>query len=196
MNWFTIPGRTGEPYPSTACASRKVFCTGSRIHAEREFFWQKNGKGFLVEYWAYPLMAGGKVQGAVCTFIDITERMTLEQQLRQSQKMEAIGVLAGGVSHDFNNILTAIIGYGNIIQRKMSKEDPLRAHLDQILTAANRAAGLTRSLLAFSRKQAINPQNVDLNEVLRRVERFLCRIIGEDIMLKMDAGPETDRNFC
>jgi CheY-like chemotaxis protein len=101
-----------------------------------------------------------------------------------AQKMESVGTLAGGIAHDFNNILTAIIGYGSILNRKMPEDDPIRVYVDQILTAANSAANVTRSLLTFSRKQAINPKRVNVREVIERVEKFLVRIIGEDIEFK------------
>jgi PAS domain S-box-containing protein len=114
---------------------------------------------------------------------DITERKKLESQLRQAQKMEAVGQLAGGIAHDFNNILAAIIGYGHVLHMKMREDDPLRRNVEHLLEAADRAAHLTRSLLAFSRKQIINPANVDLNEIIQRMGRFLRRIIGEDIEL-------------
>ncbi len=116
--------------------------------------------------------------------IDISERRRLEDQLRQSQKMESIGTLAGGISHDFNNILTAIIGYGSLMQMKMRVDDPLRYNVDQILASANRAANLTQGLLAYSRKQILNPQPVNLNEIIRKVECLLVRLIGEDLELK------------
>ena len=114
---------------------------------------------------------------------DITERKHLEEQLRQSQKMESIGILAGGVAHDFNNILSAIVGYGYMAQM-MLKEDPkTRGYIDEMLASANRAAELTRGLLAFSRKQVIKPLFVDLNDILRNIDKMLRRIIGEDIEL-------------
>ncbi len=116
--------------------------------------------------------------------IDISARKKLEEQLRQSQKMECIGTLAGGIAHDFNNILTAIIGYGNLLQMKMRQDDPLRHNVEQILASANRAANLTTGLLAFSRKQIINPRPVSLNDVVRKMERLLARLIGEDVALK------------
>jgi two-component system, cell cycle sensor histidine kinase and response regulator CckA len=116
--------------------------------------------------------------------IDISARKKLEEQLRQSQKMECLGSLAGGIAHDFNNILTAIIGYGNLLQMKMLPDDPLRHNVVQILASANRAATLTQGLLAYSRKQVLNPQPVDLNEIIRRVDRLLIRLIGEDVELK------------
>lgn len=115
---------------------------------------------------------------------DISERKRLEDQLRHSQKMESIGTLAGGISHDFNNVLTAIIGYGSLLQMKMRDDDPLRHNVDQIIASANRAASLTQGLLAYSRKQVLNPQQVNLNDIIKKVERLLTRLIGEDVELK------------
>ena len=120
------------------------------------------------------------------TAYDITERKKLEEQFRQSHKMEAVGLLAGGVAHDFNNILTAIIGYGNLVKMKLAVNDPAHNYVDQILTSSERAAALTHSLLAFSRKQIINPQPVNLNEIIVGVGKLLGRLIGEDIEYKMD----------
>ncbi|MGC1453862.1 MAG: PAS domain S-box protein [Nitrospirota bacterium] len=116
--------------------------------------------------------------------IDISERKRLEDQLRQSQKMESIGTLTCGISHDFNNILTAIIGYGSLLRMKMTDDDPLRHNVDQILASANRAATLTQGLLAYSRKQVLNPQRVNLNEIILKVERLLARLIGDDVEFK------------
>jgi signal transduction histidine kinase len=115
---------------------------------------------------------------------DITGRRKLEEQLRQSQKMESIGTLAGGVAHDFNNILTAISGYGHLALMKMTPGDPNRMNIQQILESADRAAHLTRDLLLFSRKQPIDRKPVDLNEGIQRLSKFLARVIGEDIAFK------------
>jgi hypothetical protein len=115
---------------------------------------------------------------------DITNFKNLENQLLQSQKMEAIGQLAGGIAHDFNNILTAIIGFSTLIEMDMEKDDPQRSNLSHVLAAADRAADLTRSLLTFSRKQIIDPQTVDLNQIIRKIDTFLKRIIGEDIVFR------------
>jgi len=114
---------------------------------------------------------------------DITERKRLEEQLLQAQKMEAIGQLAGGIAHDFNNILTAIIGFGNLLKMETEKDDPLRSYITQILDSAARAANLTQALLAFSRKQIISPRPVNLNEIIRGIDRLLSRLIGEDVEL-------------
>jgi two-component system, cell cycle sensor histidine kinase and response regulator CckA len=118
------------------------------------------------------------------------EKKKLQAQLAQSQKMESIGQLAGGIAHDFNNILAAIVGYGSVLQMKLKGDDPSRLYIDQILDAAERAANLTQSLLAFSRKQFINPKDLDLNDIIHKVEKFLSRIIGEDIEMQLTLSPE------
>ena len=126
--------------------------------------------------------------GAITHFLavkeDITNQKSLEDQYRQAQKMEAIGQLAGGISHDFNNILTAIIGYGHMLKMKLQDDDQLRTYADHILSLSDRAANLAQSLLAFSRKQIMNPRPVNINEVIKIVEKMLSRIIGEDIRLQ------------
>jgi CheY-like chemotaxis protein len=107
----------------------------------------------------------------------------LEAQLLQSQKIEAIGQLAGGVAHDFNNILSAIVGYGHLTLRKMPKDDYLRGYVEQILEAAQRATTLTQGLLSFSRRRIMNPAPHDLNDIIRNFEKFLMRLIREDIKI-------------
>jgi two-component system cell cycle sensor histidine kinase/response regulator CckA len=116
---------------------------------------------------------------------DITERKKLEGQILHSQKMEAVGTLAGGIAHDFNNILTVIMGYSSILKIKMPKGDPLLTNVIHLNAAAERAAGLTRSLLAFSRKQRIDTKVVDLNAVVNGIEDMLRRLIREDIELRV-----------
>ena len=115
-------------------------------------------------------------------------RQELEGQLRQSQKIEAIGVLAGGIAHDFNNLLTAILGYCDLLRARIPVTDPGRGHLDEIRKAGDRAAGLTRQLLAFSRKQVLDPKVLDLNGVVSGMEEMLRRLISEDVDLKSAPG--------
>jgi PAS domain S-box-containing protein len=120
---------------------------------------------------------------------DITEKKQLEAQLLHAQKMEAVGLLAGGIAHDFNNILTAIIGYGNLALMERQNDSQANHYIEQILASTDRAAYLTQSLLAFSRKQIINPKSVRLGEILARMEKMLSRIIGEDVDLKVYTAP-------
>jgi signal transduction histidine kinase len=121
---------------------------------------------------------------------DVTERWCMEEQLRQAQKMEAVGQLAGGVAHDFNNILTVVAGYANILKMDLVRESKQLEVVEQIIIAAERAAQLTRGLLAFSRKQAMAPRRANLSEIVQHVEKFLVRVIGEDIQLRTELCPE------
>jgi two-component system cell cycle sensor histidine kinase/response regulator CckA len=130
----------------------------------------------------------GGVQGTVWVMADVTERRLVEEQLRQAQKMDAVGQLAGGVAHDFNNLLTVITSYGQFLLNALPEQDPRRSDAHQITQAAARAASLTRQLLAFSRRQVLQPQVLDLNEVIGDMERLLRRVISEDISLVTQFG--------
>jgi PAS domain S-box-containing protein len=128
--------------------------------------------------------ADGQVEHFEGTLADVTERRQLEEQFRQAQKMEAIGQLAGGVAHDFNNLLTAILGYAELLKEDFEPTDRRLEDLTEIRAAAERAGGLTRQLLAFSRKQLLQPRVLSVNEIVTNMMRMLTRIIGEDISLE------------
>ena len=130
------------------------------------------------------------VGGIVVNMRDLTDRRKLEAQLRQAQKMEAVGQLAGGVAHDFNNLLTAILGYCQLMLDELPDEDPLRLDLLEIQSAGDRAASLTRQLLAFSRRQMLQPQVVDINTLVTQLEKLLRRLISEDVDLVMVLEPD------
>jgi len=134
-----------------------------------------------------------EIRGEQCVLAvmkDVTERRSLEEQLRLSQKMEAVGQLAGGVAHDFNNLLTVILGYGTLLLKDLGPEDTRRAPLEGIKQAADRAAALTQQLLAFSRRQVLAPRLLDLNVVVADMNKMLRRLIGEHIELLTVLDPE------
>lgn len=134
------------------------------------------------------LNGGGQYEGAVHIISDVTERRSLEDQLHQAQKMEAIGHLAGGVAHDFNNILQAIVAYSSILLESLPEHDEKREFAEEIARGAQRASALTRQLLAFSRRQILEMQDLDLNAVVRGLAKMIGRIIGADIEMKVIEG--------
>ena len=145
-------------------------------------------------FWAEAVLTAirderGQLRGFAEVTHDLTNRKQLEQQLLQSQKVEAIGRLAGGVAHDFNNILTAMIGYCQLTLDELKDDHPARANVVEIAAAAERAAALTRQLLAFSRKQTLQPKVLDLNAVVGDMDKMLRRLIGEDIELVTKLTP-------
>jgi len=172
------------------CACKHTFETGEAavsVHTHTD----ERGKRVYVEVKTFAMKnKAGEVTSIIEIINDITEKRSLEGQLRQAQKMEAIGTLAGGIAHDFNNILSAIIGYGHVTLMKMPKDEPLRINIEHMLESADRAAALTQSLLAFSRRQIIERKPVDLNAILRRVEKFLVRVIGEDVAVNLSLAAD------
>jgi PAS domain S-box-containing protein len=142
----------------------------------------KDGRIISCEWYNTPLVdESGRVLGAASLAQDVTERVALEERLRQSQKMEAVGRLAGGVAHDFNNLLTVILGYSQILAEGVPAGSRLADSTAQIKSAADRASGITRQLLAFSRKQVLSPRVINLNDIMLNLDSLLRRLIGEDI---------------
>ena len=143
----------------------------------------------FTQFLLFSFLALGSLSGQLLAAImaerddAMAKRLILEEQLRHSQKMEAVGRLAGGIAHDFNNLLTAIIGYTEIVLHSLDPKDQRRADAEEIARAAMRAADLTKQMLAFSRRQVLQPKVIDLNIALRKVEPMLRRVIGEDIVM-------------
>jgi len=148
---------------------------------------RRDGSLVNVRLWSAPLFdADGHVKGMMGLLSDTTQEKELEEQLRQSQKMEAVGQLAGGIAHDFNNLLTAIIGYSDLlIDNGPQAPERTEEAAHEIRKAATRAADLTRQILAFSRRQALQPQVLQVNEVVREMESLLRRTLGENIDLRV-----------
>jgi signal transduction histidine kinase len=137
-----------------------------------------------------PLTSGeGEIIGCIGLAVDVTDRKALELQMRHAQKMEAVGRLAGGIAHDFSNLLTVITGYNDLTLLRLDPNDPLRNNLDQINNACDRAAGLTGRLLAFSRKQILRPMVLNLNTTVSEMSRMMPPLIGEDVQLVIELCP-------
>ncbi|MBU0485299.1 MAG: response regulator [Proteobacteria bacterium] len=176
---------SGEECPVRRTIESGEIATGSHIHTDTAGF------KHIVELKAFPFFDDtGEVTSVIETINDVTEKHKLEEQLRQAQKMEAVGTLAGGVAHDFNNMLSVILGYSELAAAKIEPDHPLVADLNEIRTAAKRSADLTRQLLAFARKQANVPKVLNPNETITSMLKMLRRLIGEDIELLWQPGTE------
>jgi two-component system cell cycle sensor histidine kinase/response regulator CckA len=146
---------------------------------------RKDGREFPQQVSLAALAEGGMV----CVCRDLSERRKMEEQLRKKQRMESIGTLAGGIAHDFNNLLTVIIGYGQTLLGKVENEPALRSNVEHIVQSASRGASLTRQLLAFSRKQVLQPRVLDLNAVVRDLEKMLRPLVGDDVVMVTQCAP-------
>ncbi len=167
----------------------RVLATKEPLHLEYRVR-RKDGSYIVVQDDGnFVLDLSGNIVRMVGFVVDVTEQRTTETQLRQALKMEAVGQLAGGVAHDFNNLLGVIIGYSEILTERLEATHPLRNHAEQIKNAGNRAASLTRQLLAFSRQQVLQPKVIDLNSVVAEMGKMLRRLIREDIELTTVQDP-------
>jgi PAS domain S-box-containing protein len=161
--------------------TRKMLEMADPPPVEFQIITKDGQRRWIMETIAPTLYDGGRAVLGYC--LDITEQKEMAHQLLQAQKMEAIGILAGGLAHDFNNLLTAIMGYSEIMMMDLRQDDPFHLYVEEIAKAASRGASLTNRLLAFSRKQILQPRVVNLNEVVLDLEKMLRRLIGEDIEL-------------
>lgn len=153
---------------------------------------QKKGQLLTLEARVHTIDWGGR-KSRLALLTDVTEQKRLETQLQQSQKMEALGRLAGGVAHDFNNLLTVVLAYSSLILRKLDGNNPLHHKISEVHAAGQRAAKLTSQLLAFSRKQILSPQILDLNAVVSKISQTLRRLLGDDIKVLLDLDSDLGR---
>jgi PAS domain S-box-containing protein len=168
-----------------------VFATGERHHSEDKFD-TDNGEVWM-DASLVPLSMNGAAPDAVMGIArDITERKRLERQFLQAQKMEAVGRLAGGISHDFNNLLTAILGYSELLMDELRDQPKLASDIEEIQKAGQRARRLTQQLLAFSRKQVLMPQLLDVNASIDDLHLMLRRVIGEDVTIELERGADLE----
>lgn len=174
----------------TAALSKIVMGTARATHMEIRM----PGAGaneYSISLYASPLGdTSGNVNGIVLYLVDVTEHKNLEVRFAQSQKMQAVGQLAGGVAHDFNNLLTAMIGFCDLLLTRHGPDDPSFADIQQIRQNANRATNLVRQLLAFSRKQTLQPVRMELGEALSDLSNLIRRLIGETVTLSMEPEPD------
>jgi two-component system cell cycle sensor histidine kinase/response regulator CckA len=180
----------GDDRDEMAKKIEEVFAKGTaNIEA---LFTAKDGTGTCYYFAANRIQMDGK-PCLIGTGVDISERKKLEAQFIEAQKMEVIGQLAGGVAHDFNNILSVIMCYSEVILRDLDSDSPLRKHAEEIQEASQRAAGLTRQLLVFSRKEAVHPVVLDLNEVVQDLDKMLRRLVDENVEMTIVPGEQVGR---
>jgi signal transduction histidine kinase len=175
---------TSQVADSETFRKRVLHLYEHREEASRDEIILADGRTF--DRYSAPMFGSDKqYYGRVWFFRDITDHLRLAAQFQQSQKMESVGRLAGGVAHDFNNMLSVILGYGEMLLDKLHSGDPLREDIKEIVSAARRSSVLTRQLLAFARKQTLQPEVLHLNDIVRHFDNMLRRIIGEDIDLQL-----------
>jgi PAS domain S-box-containing protein len=188
----------GEPVAPEAWPAARAIRQGETSRDEAIVIETFDGIRKTILNSAVPLRSlDGEIQGAIVLNEDVTQRHAAEEalrrseeQLRHSQKMEAIGRLAGGIAHDFNNLLTGLLSYSDLVLQELHQDDPIRADVEQIRHAGQRAAALTRQLLAFSRRQVLQPRVLSLNGVVSELEATLRRLLGPEVVLETQLDPE------
>jgi two-component system cell cycle sensor histidine kinase/response regulator CckA len=189
---------TGQPIQAEEWAAAKAIHQGESVVDQEVVIQTSAGTWKTVLTSAIPLREpGDEINGAVAIAQDVTEQKAREsaelqqqEQLQETRKLEAIGRLAGGIAHDFNNLLTGILSYSDLILQELRPNDPIRADVEQIRDAGQRAAGLTRQLLAFSRRQLLQPRVVSLNATVQQLEPMLQRLLGTDATLETELDPQ------
>jgi PAS domain S-box-containing protein len=175
----------GSPYPAEACPMHSVMRTGEPRRGRDETLLRPDGSSFPIEYSAHPIRRDGRTEGVVVTFTDISERKRNEEHLLESAKLESLGVLAGGIAHDFNNILTGILGNTSLVLETLPQHDANRALLSEVVSAGERAADLTRQMLAFAGKGQFVIEPVDLSNVIQEIGELLSATLPKPARLNM-----------
>lgn len=179
--------RDGTPYPVRHCHVYSTLKDGQPRRIDNEVFFRSNGTFFPVEYVVSPIVAAtGAIAGAVVCFSDIGPRLALEEQARRSQRLDSLGHLTGGVAHDFNNLLTVILGNAELLEESAGDDAHTKLMSGMIVNAAQRGAQLTQSLLAFARRQPLDPSVVNLQELVESSLQLLHRTLGEHISISLD----------
>lgn len=179
----------GTPYPRTECPIETVLRTGEPRRGRDEYFFRADGSSFPVEFSAQPVLRDGAADGMVVTFTDISERKKTEEHLLQAAKLESVGVLAGGIAHDFNNILTGILGNASLILETLEPQDRNRELLAEVVRSGERAADLTRQMLAFAGKGQFVLEPVDVSEAIRNVGELLGASVPKTARLQLQLAP-------
>ncbi len=184
----------GTPLPFADSPASAALAGIELPSLDQDVFWHKDGTAIPISLTSNAIVENGEIVGAVLVVSDISDRVRLEGEIRQAQKMDAIGQLAGGVAHDFNNLLTVISGYSEFALRRLGDADPLLSNeIQEIGKAADRATELTKQLLAFSRKQMLQPEVLDVNEIVVNTVSLLRRLIGEAISVVTTLDPKLPR---
>ncbi|MEI6667977.1 MAG: ATP-binding protein [Acidobacteriota bacterium] len=176
----------GQPHLEQDCQIAAAYRDGTVHQATDDVFWRKDRSSFAVDYTSTPILEGGSPSGAVVTFRDISEKRRLESQLRQAQKMEAIGTLAGGIAHDFNNILGAIVGNTELMMCDLATEHPAQESIGEILKATKRATDLVRQILTFSRQREQQRRTIELGLVAKEALKLLRATLPATITIQTD----------
>jgi len=176
----------GDSYPSSECPIHSTLQQRTVHHISDEIFWCKDGSSFPVEYTSTPIMEEGEQNGVVVVFRDVTERRKTEEVVRRTDKMDALGQLTGGIAHDFNNMLGVILGYSDLISRRVGNDSKLELFSSQIHQAGERAKKLTSKLLAFSRKDTSSAESTDINSVILEGRHMLEKTITARIELILE----------
>lgn len=176
----------GSKYPLEKCHIYRAFQDEERTEIDNEVLWRKDGSSFSCKYWSHPIFEHKKCTGAVVTFLDTTEQNIIEETLRRSQKMDALGKLTGGVAHDFNNLLGIVLGYAELLDDSLKGNPELSAYVKQISNAGERGSNLTKSLLAFSRKKSSDSTEADINTLLLNEKHMLEKTLTARIKLELE----------